>query len=327
MHRFDAYSLGATLYMPVLHPRVADILHGRLPPPAASIVLCLEDALAAQDVDDGLRCLDQLMSDLPQRLPVRTFLRPRNREMAYALSARAAGTAIEGLVAPKVVPETLADWLELTREGGLSVMPTLESGCFFDPAKVCAIRDILDDHPQDTARVAAIRLGGNDLLSSLALRRERGITSWEGPLSWVISMASSILIAAGYPVAAPVYDVIDDPETLQRETLRDVAAGFISKTVIHPAQTPIINRAFQVLREDVEHARAALDSNAQAVFKRDGMMCEPATHRAWAQRTLARKEVFGVVGEVATTPTVTASEAFISNQHHPLGATSYTPTS
>ena len=327
MHRFDAYSLGATLYMPVLHPRVADILHGRLPPPAASIVLCLEDALANHDVADGLRRLDQLISDLPERLPVRTFLRPRDKEMALELCARATGTSIEGLVAPKVVPETLADWLELTREGGFSVMPTLESGCFFDPAKVCAIRDILDDHPQDAARIAAIRLGGNDLLSSLALRRERGITSWEGPLSWVISMASSILIAAGYPVAAPVYDVIDDPDTLRRETLRDVAAGFISKTVIHPAQTPVINRAFQVSREDVAHARAALDSEAQAVFRVGGMMCEPATHRAWARRTVARQEVFGVVDEAARTKAVTATQMPSSDQCHPITDAFYSPLS
>lgn len=304
MHRFDAYSLGATLYMPVLHPRVADILCGRLPAPAGSIVLCLEDALAAHDVADGLRRLDQLIRDFPDHLPVRTFLRPRDRDMALELCARAAGTAIEGLVAPKIVPETLPGWLELTREAELTVMPTLESGCFFDPAKICAIRDILDDHPKDAARLAAIRLGGNDLLSTLALRRERGVTSWEGPLGWVLSMASSILIAAGYPVAAPVYDVIDDLETLRREALRDAAAGFISKTVIHPAQTPVINRAFQVSEADVEHARAALDTEAQAVFKLGGVMCEPATHRAWAQRIMAREDVFGVIGAATTASTI-----------------------
>lgn len=294
MHRFDAYSLGATLYMPVLHPKVANILHGRVPAPASSIVLCLEDALAERDVLDGISRLDRLISDLPDRLPVRTFLRPRDRNMARDLCVRAAGTAIEGIVAPKVMPETLSDWLDMTRDANLSVMPTLESASFFDPGRICAIRDILDDHPDDAARMAAIRLGGNDLLSALALRRERGVTSWEGPLGWILSMASSILISAGYPVAAPVYDVIDDLETLRREVDRDVAAGFISKTVIHPAQTPVINEAFRVSSEDIEQARAALDSQARAVFQLGGVMCEPATHRAWAERTIAREEIFGV---------------------------------
>lgn len=304
MHRFDAYSLGATLYMPVLHPRVADILHQRIPPPAGSIVLCLEDALAAQDVEDGLRRLDQLIKELPSgspgQLPVRTFLRPRDQHMAQALCELAAGTAIEGLVAPKVVAETLPDWLDMTRATGLAIMPTLESGCFFDPAKICAIRDVLDDHPHDAARLAAIRLGGNDLLATLALRRERGVTAWEGPLGWILSMASSILIAAGHPVAAPVYDVIDDLNTLRREAERDAAYGFISKTVIHPAQTPVIHRAFQVSADEVAHAEAVLDSGAKAVFQHAGMMCEPSTHRAWAKRTLARQQVFGLSTEVAS---------------------------
>ncbi len=296
MHRFDAYSLGATLYMPVLHPNVADILHGRVPTPVSSIVLCLEDALAEGDVPDGLNRLDDLISNLPEHLPVRTFLRPRNLDMARDLCFRAADTGIEGIVAPKVTPETLYDWLDMTRDASLSVMPTLESASFFDPSRICAIRDILDDHSDDAARIAAIRLGGNDLLSTLALRRERGITSWEGPLGWILSMASSILISSGYPVAAPVYDVIDDLDTLQREVERDVAAGFISKTIIHPAQASVVNEAFRVTREDMEQARAVLDCQARAVFQLGGVMCEPATHRAWANRIVARGRIFGISG-------------------------------
>jgi len=229
MARFDAYSLGATLYMPILHPKVGDILHGRITPPAHSIVLCLEDALAEPDVPDGLKKLDLLLAELPNSLPVRTFLRPRNREMARNLCGRAAGTAIDGIVAPKILPDTLPDWMAMAQDADLTVMPTLESSVFFDPGQICALRDIFEDTQDDTNRIAAIRLGGNDLLASLALRRERGITSWEGPLGWILSMASSILVSAGYPVAAPVYDVIDDLETLRREVTRDVAAGFVSK--------------------------------------------------------------------------------------------------
>ncbi|MCA1770593.1 MAG: HpcH/HpaI aldolase/citrate lyase family protein [Halomonas sp.] len=226
-------------------------------------------------------------------------MRPRDINMARALCDRAAGTVIEGIVAPKVVPETLPDWFDIARDANLTIMPTLESASFFDPGRICAIRDILDDHPHDAARMAAIRLGGNDLLSALALRRTRGVTSWEGPLGWILSMASSILIAAGYPVAAPVYDVIDDLETLRREVDRDVAAGFISKTVIHPVQTPVVNKAFRVSTEDIEQACAALDSKAAAVFQLGGVMCEPATHREWAKRTMARKEIFGIAEEAA----------------------------
>jgi citrate lyase beta subunit len=295
MSRFEAYSLGATLYMPVLHPRVADILHGRVSPPAGSIVLCLEDALAQADVLDGLSRLERLIDELPETLPVRAFLRPRNRGMARNLCARASGTAIDGIVAPKVMPDTLPEWLAMARETGLSVMPTLESATFFDPGQIIAIRDVLDDHASDEGRIAAIRIGGNDLLSSMGLRRTRGITSWDGPLAWILSMVSSILISAGHPVAAPVFDVIDDLETLRREAERDVAAGFVSKTIIHPAQAPVVAEAFRVSADDLESARAILDARAKAVFQVGGVMCEPATHAAWAERTVSRARFFGMM--------------------------------
>ena len=297
MSRFDAYSLGATLYMPVLHPRVADILHGRVSPPAESVVLCLEDALAEEDVSDGLSRLDRVLSELPDQVPVRAFLRPRNRAMARDLCERAAGTAIDGIVAPKVLPETLPEWMIMARETGLSIMPTLESATFFDPGQIVAIRDVLDDHAKDAGRIAAIRIGGNDLMSSMGLRRTRGMTSWDGPLAWVLSMVSSILTSAGHPLAAPVFDVIDDLETLRREVERDVAAGFVSKTIIHPAQAPIVADAFRVSPDDLESAQAILDARAKAVFQVGGVMCEPATHTAWAERTVSRARFFGMMTE------------------------------
>lgn len=295
----SSYSLGATLYMPILHLRVEPILRGAMPPPSDSIVLCLEDALAEDDVADGLARLEDLLADLPETLPVRTFLRPRNLEMARRLAAQAAGTAIDGLVAPKVLPETLPEWLGVAHDAGLTVMPTLEDGRFFDPAEIRAIRDILNDHKGDAGRIAAIRLGGNDLLSAMGLRRVRGQTSWDGPLAWILSMASSILISAGHPVAAPVFDIIDDVDTLRREAERDVAAGFISKTIIHPAQATVVQRAFQPSPEDVAQAEAILSSGARAVFRLGGSMCEPATHKAWATRTLERAETFGVEGDMS----------------------------
>jgi citrate lyase beta subunit len=127
----------------------------------------------------------------------------------------------------------------------------------------------------------------------MALRRVRGMTAYEGPLGWFLSMAASILIPAGIPVSAPVFDIIEDIETLRREVERDVQMGFVSKTAIHPAQVPIIEDALSVSAEDLRAARAILDRDASAVFQIGGVMCEPATHAAWARRILARAERFG----------------------------------
>ncbi len=301
---FSSYGLGATLYMPIVHHRVPAYLRGEADFPSTSVVLCLEDALAEGDVARGVAALKNLLKQSPVSSNTRVFVRPRSLEMALQLAEFSGIEKIEGFVAPKIIPETAAAWLNLATEADLRIMPTVESAQFFDPGRITALREILDDH--DKRRIAAIRLGGNDLLSAMALRRQVGITSWEGPLAWILSMASSMLISAGYPVAAPVFDIITDLDTLQRETRQDVAAGFISKTAIHPAQVPHILAAFRVCGTEVEQAQAILDDSASAVFQIGGVMCEPSTHRAWAQRILARAKFCGVHERPAKTASARA---------------------
>ena len=297
---FSAYSLGATLYMPIVHHRVPEYLRGELAFPSRSVVLCLEDALAENDVEIGISLLKKFLADDIADSATRVFVRPRSLEMGLQLAEFSGIEKIEGFVAPKMVPETAAAWMQLAEQACLQIMPTLESAEFFDPGRISALRDTLDAY--DKRRISAIRLGGNDLLSAMALRRQTGITSWEGPLAWVFSMASSMLISAGYPVAAPVFDLIDDVNTLKREVTRDVAAGFISKTAIHPAQVRHIHDAFRVPDCQLKQARAIVADDASAVFKIDGVMCEPSTHRAWAQRILARYEIYGSEDEDAGQP-------------------------
>jgi len=288
-----AYEIGATLYMPVLHQRVREIVLGAAAPPASSIVLCLEDALHESDVERGVTTLMGLLAAAPARPAARPrlFIRPRSFDMAARLRSVPGIGRIDGFVAPKIRVETLPDWISLLSGSDLRLMPTIETGEFFDPARLVAVRDLILGSGPD--RIAAVRLGGNDLLGTMGLRRQRGVTAYEGPLGWFLSMAGSILTSAGVPVAAPVFDIIDDLETLRREVERDVAMGFISKTAIHPAQVPIIEGAMRVSGEEEEAARAILNQEARAVFQIGGVMCEPATHAGWARRVLARAEIFG----------------------------------
>ncbi|MFT5044880.1 MAG: citrate lyase beta subunit [Porticoccaceae bacterium] len=289
---FSSYALGATLYMPIVHHRLPEYLSGELDFPSTSVVLCLEDALAEGDVAQGISTLKHLLRNYQINSDTHVFVRPRSLEMAMQLGEFYGIEKVEGFVAPKMVPETAAAWMDLAEATNIRIMPTLESAEFFDPGRITALREALDSYDKD--RIAAIRLGGNDLLAAMALRRQPGITSWEGPLAWILSMASSMLISAGYPVAAPVFDIIEDIETLKREAAQDVAAGFISKTAIHPTQVPHILEAFRVSNAEVDQARAILAEGAGAVFRFGGVMCEPSTHKAWAQRVLARYEIFGM---------------------------------
>lgn len=292
-HMFQAYRLGATLYMPVIHPKVPDILSGRTVSPASSIVLCLEDALREEDVERGVQTLVNLLRDraYAEDARPRVFIRPRSYDMACRLRAVHGIDRIDGFVIPKARPETLPDWVSLINGTRLCLMPTLESPDLFDPTHLIRFRDLLLSAGPE--RIAAVRIGGNDLLGAMALRRVWGVTSYEGPLAWFLLMVAGLLIPAGIPVAAPVYDIIEDLETLRREVERDVQMGFVSKTAIHPVQVPVIEGALVVPHEELAAAEAILAHDARAVFQVGGVMCEPATHAAWARRTLARAGRFG----------------------------------
>jgi len=292
----DAMGLGATLYMPAVHPALAPIARGERRTRLKSIVVCLEDALHRDDVARGLDTLAQLLrglSDRPSQGGPRLFVRPREQDMAQRIAALPGIEHVEGFVVPKITPEAVAPWWRLVRPTALRLMPTLEAGWVFDPIALAEFAAALDEQPVE--RLVALRIGGNDLLASLRLRRTRGQTLHDGPLAWGLSQLMCQLGSRGHSLTAPVFDVLDDPDTLARECALDAAFGFVGKTAVHPDQVPIIEAGFRVAAEELASARVALAPQADAVFQRDGRMLEPAVHAAWAQRTVDRAGAYGVV--------------------------------
>ena len=84
-----------------------------------------------------------------------------------------------------------------------------------------------------------------------------------------------------------------------QEIREDRLCGFIGKTVIHPSQIPVVNRAYQVSRNDYLDARAILNWNADSASlvagsKTRERMNEYKTHLNWAKKTVYLSEVFGI---------------------------------
>lgn len=80
---------------------------------------------------------------------------------------------------------------------------------------------------------------------------------------------------------------------MTRELALDIAHGLVGKTAIHPNQVAVIEQALRVSADEHADALRILNST-QAVFKSQGAMCEPATHRRWASAILARARVYGI---------------------------------
>jgi len=290
------WMLGATLYMPATRSDLAEvILHGKLPA-LRSLVICLEDAVSAQDVNRALDNLSILLRQLQQQTPTHTpplvFIRPRDEAMAAALIARYPLTGINGFVLPKFNQSNVSSWWKVMAPTSLYLMPTLETREVFENDAMHQLARLLEQHPC-RERILALRIGGNDLMSVLGLRRSRQFTLYEGPLGYVVKMLVAAFASRGFALTAPVCERIEDEALLERELALDMAHGLVGKTAIHPAQLEIIQRGLMVSPDDYEDALRIMNSE-QAVFKSQGAMCEPATHRNWAATVLEQAAWCGI---------------------------------
>ncbi|MAQ49833.1 MAG: citrate lyase [Pseudomonas sp.] len=297
MSTISPYALGATLYMPATRHDLADVvLNGKIPG-LRSLVICLEDAVSDSDVEGGVENLKELLANI-DRAGGRTrsdpvlFVRPRNIEMAKGLNDLQLIHHADGFVAPKLNLPTLQGWQQAMTNPSLMVMPTLETRDVFDPVAMVELRDALAETLKK--KILALRIGGNDLMGCLGLRRSSSHTLYSTPMGYVIPMLAGIMGAAGFYLTAPVFERLDNDQLFSEELELDLLNGLVGKTAIHPSQIQTIHEALRVSIEDLNSARLIMSDDAKAVFKHGGAMCEPATHLQWAQAVVERAQWHGV---------------------------------
>lgn len=291
----SAMQLGASLYVPASRADLVEIASGRKIPALRSVIFCTEDAVHEGDMEQSLAHLAALLPTLEPG-PLLRFIRPRNPIVLRRLLRMDGIERIQGFVLPKFGPHTLGDWLRVWDDGwGHALLPILETAEAFDRRKMEVLRDRLEDSGL-SERVLGLRIGGNDLLNLLGIRRARGATIYETPLRGIIADLVCIFHPAGYRLSAPVFEYLDTPEVLAREVEADLHHGLVGKTAIHPVQIPVIEARYRVSLADYEMASAVLAPEAAAVFALRDAFCEPATHRRWAAGVLERARVFGVAG-------------------------------
>lgn len=310
----SAYRLGATLYMPATRIDIVDaIVTGKIEG-LRSLVICLEDAVAEQDMPFALNNLRGMLSALAEAKnridcidwPL-IFIRPRNEQNGLKLTQEYDLSAVDGFVLPKFNLSNLDDWSAILEATHLCWMPTLETEDVFDVNAMQALVAALEIH-QCRDKIIALRIGGNDLMNCISLRRSREFTLYDGPMGYVIKMLVAVFGSKGFALTAPVCEHIEDHRLLEKELSLDLAHGLVGKTAIHPNQIAVIQRALMVSSLDHQDALRIINSS-QAVFKAGGAMCEPATHRRWAKSVLDRVHYFGVY------TSVTPSSSSVQIQH------------
>ncbi|MFE5141760.1 HpcH/HpaI aldolase/citrate lyase family protein [Streptomyces fagopyri] len=218
----------------------------------------------------------------------------------------------------------------------LFAMPVLESpGLLYLESRretLAGISRVVDKYRE---RVLALRLGVTDFCSAYGLRRAPDMTAYDVQIvASVIADVVNTLGRAdgtGFTVTGPVWEyfrvqermfkpqlrrspfqegeveelrqslIEHDMDGLLREIALDRANGLLGKTCIHPSHVPAVHALSVVSHEEWSDAQDILrpERGGGGVLRSayTNKMNEVKPHRAWAERTLERAEVFGVANE------------------------------
>jgi citrate lyase beta subunit len=285
--------LGASLYVPANRADLLPLANQVKYPALRSIIICFEDSLHEADVERAFENLSAMLLELVET-PMLRFIRVRNANMLRRLSELANIDKMDGFVIPKANRDSLTAYFDsIPADSHFALMPILETKEVFDGSEMQQLRRWLDDHPMRD-RICGLRIGGNDLLNLLHLRRRKQQTIYDTPVATVIQSLIQIFRPAGYALSAPVFDGLNRADVLAKEVERDIDFGLLTKSAIHPAQVSAIEAQYSVSKRDSEVASSILSSDAPAVFGMDGTMCETSTHSNWARMILARRQLYGV---------------------------------
>ncbi len=284
----NAYCLGGSLYVPATHQDLLTIANGTRWPALRSVIFCTEDAVAENALEGALVHLEHCLTAMTATTAMLRFVRVRNPAVLARLLAQPGIEKLDGFVFPKLDINNADVYMDLLKNSKYLCMPTLETRDVFDTAKLIQLRDhLLGCHYEQ--RILALRIGGNDLLAILGIRRPRDRTIYRTPLGHIIAQIVTVFKPFGFQITAPVFEHLDCVQLLQEELSEDIAHGLCGKTAIHPQQLPVIETAFQVTPTDLAAAQRILNDE-RAVFQFNGSMCEIATHRAWAHHIVARQK-------------------------------------
>ncbi len=291
MKSIHAAELGGTLFVPASHKHLETIARGEKFPRLRSVVFDTEDGLDEAALDEALQRLRALLPTFGPT-PLFRFIRPRNADVLQQLLSMEGIEKIDGFVLPKFGLQNAHEYLSLMQQhDGFSFMPSIEGEELFNAASLHTLKKMLLPYNN---RIIVIRFGAEDMLRQLGMRRDCDTSLYDlCATSQVIGTLLGVFKPAGFSVSAPVYRCFKDHEGFEKEVLRDLKEGLISKTIIHPDQIEGVERLYRVSETELDEARQIIDSE-HAVLNISDTMAEKSTQVPWAKIIIRRSELYGV---------------------------------
>ena len=312
------YSVGALMYCPANNTGIVKKLVHKEFGTKFSLAFCLEDTINDNKVEEAEEILVGTIKKLydTKELGVdfylpKIFIRVRKPSQISDLMNRFGDSRsiITGFNTPKFDESNAQDYISQIKkinedyDGTYYIMPILESPAMIDLRTrynfLYSMKSYLD-YIEDL--VLNIRVGGNDLSHVFGLRRHSFETVYDiKPVADVLTDILTVF-STDYIVSGAVWEYYNGEnwdKGLRDEIQKDITAGFIGKTVIHPKQIGVLNQASKVLKEDYEDAKVILGWSKDADSMVSGSnlssrMNEYKTHYNWAQKILFMADYYGI---------------------------------
>lgn len=233
---------------------------------ADALILDLEDAVSNDRQDIAREMVREYLKANSDRSRQQLWVRinPLDTDLALPDLAAVMPGAPDGICLPKVYSaeevNTLCNYLSaLEAREGLDLGSTkILCVATETAASLLTFHTYLEGVSE---RLVGMTWGAEDLSAALGAMDNMNPNSGEYDDPYL--MAKSFCLAACRAVdvqpVGVVYVNFRDDAGLETECLRDRKAGFIGKIAIHPAQPPIINRAFTPSDAEVDYAQRVVD--------------------------------------------------------------------
>ena len=260
----------SALFLPASNPRA--IAKARALGPDL-ILLDLEDAVKDADKDGARAAAIAAVAEGFSGRPVAIRINGQDSIWHQADLAAVAGSAADFVVLPKV--EAADEAAAVAATAGKPLLAMIET-----PAGVLAAAAIAA-----VPTVAGLIAGTNDLSATL------GTPPGDDRRGLVLALQSIVLAARaaeGWALDG-VFNRLDDAAGLEAQCLEGRLFGFDGKTLIHPDQLVIANRAFGPSAAELADARALVAAATGGAERFEGRMVE-AMHVDQARALIARAE-------------------------------------
>ncbi|GGP92381.1 citrate lyase beta subunit [Actinomadura coerulea] len=234
-----AVALGATLYCPSTRPALAADIERAAGRGVMSMVVCLEDAIADDEVEAGeanlvahLRTLHDRSAPGGAEIPL-LFVRVRDPRQIGDLVGRLGDAAelVTGFVLPKFTASGGGAFLDALEDAAdrsglrLLAMPVIESPeAVYAETRAEMLHDVARLLAKHRSRILAVRLGATDMSAAYGLRRPPDLTIYDiRPVAGVICDVVNILGRAdgtGHVVTGPVWEYFSQGERMFKPQLR-----------------------------------------------------------------------------------------------------------